>query len=282
MFHKTLYGQVRAIKLGLAAHLGIHPDSTAARLMPWITSHAVFTINRYLIRQDGKTSYERVFSKAHSGPLVHFGERVLAHHQATPPPQKLHLRSQPQKHYSLWLGKFVITGMHIVAHEGQALKTRTVTRLVKDQQFNPVEFNKIILPPHESEPHYQEPHEDRVALQELLRSFIMQQQSLWFKRSYFLERFLLFGSVPIWASVFARKPGKSTDFRPFWTEMLALLCSLVVVWAGRFASVGHLCTGLAGFWLFSLTFPADAHTLVGTVCCCWLPAFGCVLVLCFT
>ena len=176
-FHKTLYGQVRAIKLGLAAHLGIHPDSTAARLMPWIISYAVFTINRYLIRQDGKTSYERVFNKAHSGPLVHFGERVLAHHQATPPAQKLHLRAQPQKHYSLWLGKCVITGMHIVAHEGQILKTRTVTRLVRDQQFNAVEFNKIILPPHESEPHYQEPHEDRMALQELLRSFIMQQQS---------------------------------------------------------------------------------------------------------
>ena len=67
--------------------------------------------------------------------------------------------------------------MYIVAHEGQMLKTRTVTRLVKDQQFDPIEFNKIILPPHESEPHYQEPQEDRIALQELLRSFIMQQQS---------------------------------------------------------------------------------------------------------
>ena len=55
-FHKTLYGQVRVIKLGLAAHLGIHPDSTAALFMPWIVAHAVFTINRYLIRQYGKTS----------------------------------------------------------------------------------------------------------------------------------------------------------------------------------------------------------------------------------
>ena len=38
--------------------------------------------------------------------------------------------------------------MHIVAHEGQVLKTRTVTRLVRDQQFNSVEFKKIVLPPH--------------------------------------------------------------------------------------------------------------------------------------
>ena len=114
-FHKTLYGQARASKLGLVVRLGVHPDSTAARLMPRIVAHAVFNINRHLIRQDGKASYEQVFNKAHSGPLVHFGE------------------------------------------EGQILKTRAVTHLVKDQQFNPVEFNKIILPPHESEPHYQEP-----------------------------------------------------------------------------------------------------------------------------
>ena len=62
-FHKTLCGQVRAIQLGLAAHLGIHADSIAARLMPWIIQHAVFTINRYLIPQDGKTSHEQVFNK---------------------------------------------------------------------------------------------------------------------------------------------------------------------------------------------------------------------------
>ena len=128
---------------------------------------------RYLIRQDSKTSYERVFNKAHSSPLVHFGERVLAHVQATPPSQKLHLRAQPQKHYSLWLGKCVITGMHIGAHEGQTLKARAVTRLTKEQQFTSVEFSKIILPHHECEPDYQEPQEHRTALQELLRSFIM-------------------------------------------------------------------------------------------------------------
>ena len=72
--------------------------------------------NQYLIRQDGRTSHKHVFNKAHSGPLVHFGERVLAHVQSQPPSQKLHLRAQPQKHYSLWLGKRVITGMRSVAH----------------------------------------------------------------------------------------------------------------------------------------------------------------------
>ena len=122
-FHKTLYGQVRTIKLGLVAHLGFLPDSSTARLMPWIIQHAVFTINRYLIHQDGKTSHEQVFNKAHLGPLDHFGERILAHVQSQPPSQKLHLRAQPHKHYSLWLGNCVIIGMHIVSHSGQILKT---------------------------------------------------------------------------------------------------------------------------------------------------------------
>ena len=117
--------------------------------MPWIVQRAVFTISRYLIRQDGKTSYERVFNKAHSCPLVHFGKRAPTHVQAQPPSQKLHLRAKPQKHYSLWLKKCIITGMHIVAHSGQILKTRTVTHLIKEQEFNSVEFNKIILSPHE-------------------------------------------------------------------------------------------------------------------------------------
>ena len=133
--------------------------------MPWIAQHAVFTINRYLIRQDGKTSYERrVFNKAHSDPLVPFGERVLAHVQAQPPSQKLRLRAQPQRHYSLWLGKCVITGMHIVAHEGQILKTRTFARLIKEQQFSSVEFSNLTI---------KNLKEARVALQELPRSFIM-------------------------------------------------------------------------------------------------------------
>ena len=62
----------------------------------------------------------------------------------SPPPTSftIHLRAQPQKHYALWMDKRVITGMHIAAHSGQILKTRTVIRLIKEQHFNSVEFSK--------------------------------------------------------------------------------------------------------------------------------------------
>ena len=85
-----------------------------------------------------------------------------------PFPPKSFIWSHPQKHYSLWLRKCVITRTHIVAHPN----THPF-----GQQFNLVEINKNILPRHESKPHYQEPPENWIALQKLLRSFIMQQQS---------------------------------------------------------------------------------------------------------
>ena len=41
-FHKTLYGQVRAIRIGLADHLNIDADHLDAAFMPWIIQHAIF------------------------------------------------------------------------------------------------------------------------------------------------------------------------------------------------------------------------------------------------
>ena len=62
-FQKTLYGQVRAIRIGLADQLGLHSDQVEGSLLPWIVQHAVFQINRYLIRSDGRTSFEKAFNK---------------------------------------------------------------------------------------------------------------------------------------------------------------------------------------------------------------------------
>ena len=176
-FRKTLYGQVRAIKLGLAAHPGIHPDSTAARIMPWIIRHAVFTINSCLIRQDGKTSYERVFNKGSfrsfgslwgtsSGPCSIPAPLPKASFEVSASDALLFVDGQMCHHW-----------MRIVAHSGHP--PRTVTRLIEEQQVNSVQFSKFTLPPHACESDYQEPQEDRIVLQELLRSdrsFIMLQK----------------------------------------------------------------------------------------------------------
>ena len=51
-FRKTLYGEVRAISIGLADHLGIRSDQVEGSFMRWITQHAAYQINRYLVRSD--------------------------------------------------------------------------------------------------------------------------------------------------------------------------------------------------------------------------------------
>ena len=41
-FHETLHGQARAIKIGLADHLGLRSDHIEGSLLPWIVQHAIF------------------------------------------------------------------------------------------------------------------------------------------------------------------------------------------------------------------------------------------------
>ena len=167
--HKTLYGQLRAMKLGLAAHLGIRPVSTEAPLMPWIIQYAVFTTNRYLVRQDGKTSYERVFNKADSGLFVHFQS-----HSIPPPPPKIFTRGSASEALLFVVGQMCHHHRGSFSSDSQYLHCRS---LDERAAFNSVGFSKITLPPHGCEPDYQEPQKDRIVLQELLRSLITQQKS---------------------------------------------------------------------------------------------------------
>ena len=46
-FRKTLYGQVRAIRIGLADYLGLHSDHVGGSLLPWLAQHAAYQINRH-------------------------------------------------------------------------------------------------------------------------------------------------------------------------------------------------------------------------------------------
>ena len=125
------------------------------------------------------TSEEKVFNKPQKSPIVHFGERVFAHIQAQPPAQKLHIRSAPQKSFGPWLGKEVITGMHIVSLiDGKILKTRTITRLVSENQFNVEEFKKFKVATHESNVRYQEGSYDQMWFKDLVQNSYLNRRTM--------------------------------------------------------------------------------------------------------
>ena len=124
------------------------------------------------------SSFEKVFKKPQRSPIVHFGERVLAHIQSQPPAQKLQIRAPPQKSFGLWLGKDVNTGMHIVTlMDGQILRTRTITRLTREDQFKLEEFKKFKIAVHESSVTHKEDSYDQMLFKDLVRKFLLQQRS---------------------------------------------------------------------------------------------------------
>ena len=55
-FHRTLVGQVRALKLQLENNYRIHLTSKHP-IMPWMVKHAAYLLNRYAVHSDGNTSF---------------------------------------------------------------------------------------------------------------------------------------------------------------------------------------------------------------------------------
>jgi len=55
-FHRTLMGQVRALKLQLENNYSARLTSKHP-IMPWMVKHTAYLLNRYAIHADGNTSY---------------------------------------------------------------------------------------------------------------------------------------------------------------------------------------------------------------------------------
>ena len=73
---KTLFGQVRALRLQLQDRLGIEITSNDG-IFPWIVKHSHFLLNRYMTHEDGQTSYFRIWKEDYQTGLCEFGETVL-------------------------------------------------------------------------------------------------------------------------------------------------------------------------------------------------------------
>ena len=95
-----------------------------------------------------------------------------------PHAQMLQIRASPQRSFGLWLGKDVITGMHIVTlMDGQILRTRTITRLTREDQFKLEEFKKFKVAVHESGVLHKEDSYDQMLFKDLVRRFLLQQRN---------------------------------------------------------------------------------------------------------
>ena len=127
-FHRTLMGQVRAIKLQLENNYGIKLNSNHP-IMPWLVKHAAYLLNRYSIHLDGNTSYYRRWGKERKTPTCEFGDTILYMLPTAKHMPKMEARFYP----AIWLGKDTSTNENIL---GISNKARTIRRQIKPDKYN--------------------------------------------------------------------------------------------------------------------------------------------------
>ena len=130
-FHRTLAGQVRALKLQLETNYGIKLNSKHP-IMPWLVKHAAYLLNRYSIHSDGNTSYYRRWGKEHKTPICEFGETILYMLPTAKQMPKMEARFYP----AIWLGKDNSTNENILGISNKVVKARTIRRQIKPDKYN--------------------------------------------------------------------------------------------------------------------------------------------------
>ncbi len=121
--NQELGKEIRALKLGLEAHVGKLPEDHS--VMVWLARHAAWLLCRYTVHSStGKTSFELLRGKPYGGELVEFGELIWAREVA--PASKMAARWPS----GVWLGKAELSDEHIVG-------TRTKTQLVRSIRRRP-------------------------------------------------------------------------------------------------------------------------------------------------
>ena len=141
---RTLYGQLRALMSQVQESTGLKLTSESPMFV-WCVKHAQWLINRYLIGSDGKTAYNRRWSRDYGGSLCMFGEWIDA---KMPHSNKLKIPKGGQQWFSgVYLGKDTEADEVIVGNADGVFKVRTVKRRPPSQQWNAVGVTKMLSVP---------------------------------------------------------------------------------------------------------------------------------------
>ena len=63
--HRTLFDQLRAVRLQWALSLGIQPERLPQQALPWLLQHSVFILNKCLVKDTGTTAHQNNYHKAY-------------------------------------------------------------------------------------------------------------------------------------------------------------------------------------------------------------------------
>ena len=130
-----LYGQIRTLRAFLEEMSGITLRLSHV-VVTWLVLYCSFLLTRYLVHEDGHTSYFRRWGRNYQGALCSFGE-VLQYLLPRKPRDKL----APKFQKGIYLGKCSETNESFVGTlDGQVIRARTLRRLSGDETWQNKDF----------------------------------------------------------------------------------------------------------------------------------------------
>jgi hypothetical protein len=101
--HQTLFAQARVMRSAFIERYGMEKidvgvDST---FMPWLVKHAAFTLNRFMLNDDGQTPFRRRWQRDFLTGMAEFGETV--HFRITG--RHWRHKADPAFNTGMWLGR---------------------------------------------------------------------------------------------------------------------------------------------------------------------------------
>ena len=133
---KELYGQVRVLKRHIEVKYSMTLPPEHA-LLTWLVEHAAWLLNRYKIHTDGKTSFQRRWSKTFQSALCEFAETIQFRKSVWNSAGMSKAKLDVQWDFGLWLGRDTESNECLVGtSDGRLERCRSVRRLPPSQKYD--------------------------------------------------------------------------------------------------------------------------------------------------
>ena len=106
--------QVRTLVHALETRYPGYRLKTEGHVFPWLVRHAGWLITRFLVKDDGRTPYERLRGRDYKGEIVDYAE-VVHYKLEAAKVGKL----DPQASVGVWLGKSLSSDEHLIVKESE-------------------------------------------------------------------------------------------------------------------------------------------------------------------
>ena len=115
--------QVRTLVHALETRYPGYRLKTKGHVFPWLVRHASWLITRFLVKDDGRTPYERLRGRDYKGEIVDYAE-VVHYKLEAERVGKL----DPQASVGVWLGKSLSSDEHLIGTSQGIRRCRSIWR----------------------------------------------------------------------------------------------------------------------------------------------------------